>query len=197
MSDNVFAILIAAGGATAVCAAVFAALWKLTIDATIERFKRSQSEALEEFKSDLEASAARASRFEEAQFGAFQEIWEALADLRVAADRLWDRATRQRVDEFGRRLEAAQTALYGNQLVIDTRHLLGLRDAIGDFEQFYRGKEGLLELRATNPANLAAIEARIEENGRLREHYSTILDDLRGAIRRDIRPGHGLNRKGM
>jgi hypothetical protein len=197
VTDNLFAILMGAGGAAIVSAAVFAALWKLMMNATLERFKRSQSEALEKFKANLQADAAKASRFENAQFGAFQEIWETLADLRVSADRLWDRATKRNVEGFGRRLEEARGVVYGNQLVIDTVHLHQLREAISDFEEFYRGKQGLLELRARNPADLRVIEGRIAENRRLRDHYSSLLDDLRGAIRRQIRPGHGLVNPGV
>ena len=192
MSDTLFGILIGAGGSTVVCAAIFASLWKLTMEAALERFKRAQAETLEQFKAELQTEAGRISRFEDAQFGALQEIWETLADLQVGADRLWERATKRNVEEFGRRLEAARTAVYGNQLVVDTRHLQRLRDAIDDFERFYQGKQGLLEMRRQDPADLTALESRITENKRLRDHYSKILQELRGAIRRDIRPGHGV-----
>src|SRR6266566_7287471 len=114
ISDQLFTILVAGGGATVVCAGIMAGLWKLSTDALLEKLKHSQSEALEQLKDSLALASARTTRYEGAQFGAYQEIWDTLCDLRVAADRLWERATQRNIDEFGRHFEAVRRLVYGS-----------------------------------------------------------------------------------
>src|SRR2546426_10785487 len=136
ISDQLFQIIIAGGGAAVICGGIMTGLSKLTTDALLERFKLSQSQTLEQFKDALARSAARTARYEGAQFGAYQDIWDTLCDLRLAADRLWDRATQRNIDEFGRHFEAVRRLVYGGEILIENPHLATLRQLIADFREF-------------------------------------------------------------
>jgi hypothetical protein len=183
VSENLYQILAAGGGAILVCAGIFAALWKLSLDAALERFKRTQAEALEHLKNDLAQSAARVNRYEEARFGAYQEIWDVLSDLRLAADRLWDRATHRNVNEFGRHFEAVRRMLYGREVLLPEPHLTTLKRVIDQFRDFYDGKQGLLEVRATLPVDEQAVARLIERNGQVRMGFHETLERLANTIR--------------
>jgi hypothetical protein len=187
MSDTLYAVLMAAGGATVVCCAVFASLWKLGMDSLLERFKRSQAEELERLKAYLGVDMARASRFETAQFGAFQEIWNTLADLRIAANRLWEHSSQENLDEFGHHLETARRVIYSTQLVIDRSILNDLRGTIHAFEDFYGGKEGLVQLRQRHQHDIKAIARRIDQNAHLRSRFIEAVDALRASLHEQMR----------
>ncbi|MGH7886414.1 MAG: hypothetical protein ACREPG_00990 [Candidatus Binatia bacterium] len=183
LSENLYQILLAGGGAFVVCAAIFAALWKLSMDAILEKFKSSQAEAMERLKNDLAQSTARVNRYEDARFGAYQEIWDALSDLRLSADRLWERATQRNVDEFGRHFEAVRRMLYGREVLIPEPHLGTLRGLIYQFRDFYDGKQGLLSIRRTRPHDEEAVATLIACNGRVRIGFNDTLGQLAGTIR--------------
>jgi hypothetical protein len=187
MTDSLFTILVAGGGAAVVCGGILLGLWKLTTDSLLERFRQSQAEELERLKTELGLGAARASRLETAQFGAFQEIWDTLADLRIAANRLWQDASRRNIDGFGHRLEQARRIIYGSQLVIDGGDLRRLRGIIHELEYFYQGKEGLLELRQAPTLDNAAVAERIEQNGQLRARFLDAVEELRVSLHAQMR----------
>lgn len=186
-SDSLFQILIAGGGAAVVSAAIILGLWKLSTNALLEKFKHSQVEELERLKDDLTRSSARASRYEGAQFGAYQEIWDTLCDLRLAADRLWDRATPRNVKEFGRHFEAVRRIVYGSEVLIEDPHLATLRTLIDDFREFYDGKGGVLELRRQQPPDEAAIDSLIARNGQVRQRFAATLENLSASLKAQMR----------
>lgn len=186
LSDNLYQILLAGGGVFIVCSVIFATLWKLSMDALLEKFKNSQAEAMERLKNDLAQSTARVNRYEGARFGAFQEIWDSLSDLRLSADRLWEHATQRNVDEFGRHFEAVRRMLYGREVLLPEPHLSKLRTLIDQFREFYDGKQGLLDIRRTRPNDAAAVATLIARNGRVRIGFTESLDLLAGTIRSQI-----------
>lgn len=194
MSNFISQVLLAGGGAAVICGAILVTLWKLGIDSLLERLKQSQAESLERLKAELELGAARAGRFETAQFGAFQEIWDRLADLRIASNRLWQNASHRNIEDFGLRLEEARRTVYGSQLVIDGDDLRRLRTILHELESFYEGKEGLLQLRQTTPRDRAAIEHRIQENGHLRARFLDAVEDLRSSLQSQMRRTASNNR---
>lgn len=187
VGDNLYQIIIAGGGAAIVCGAIIISLWKLSTSALLEKLKHSQTQALEQLKDELSRSALRASRYEGAQFGAYQEIWDTLCDLRVAADRLWDRATPRNVEEFGRHFQAVRRVVYGGEILIEEPHLTALRRLVDDFREFYDGKEGLLELRKQVPPNQEAIARLIDRNGQVRERFAATLEALSSVMRAHLR----------
>ncbi len=127
---NINDILIATGGASVVVGLIIASLWKFGTNVLLERFKRSQADALEHLKDDLVQSAQRTSRYEGVQFGVYQETWELLIDLQMAADRLWQRATERNVEEFGRHFEAIRKAVYGSKVFFEESHQAALADLL-------------------------------------------------------------------
>lgn len=186
ISENVYQILIAGGGAAIVCGGIIISLWKLSTAALLEKLKHSQTE-LERLKDELSRSALRASRYGGAQFGAYQEIWDTLCDLRLAADRLWDRATPRNVEEFGRHFQAVRRVVYGREVLIEEPHLATLRRLVDAFREFYDGKEGLLELRRQVPPNQEAIVRLIDRNGQVRKSFAATLEALSTNLRAHLR----------
>ncbi|GEM_PF-6966773 len=187
VSENLSQILIASGGAFVVCAAIFASLWKLAMDATLEKFKCSQAEAIERLKIDLAQSIARAARLEDAQFGAYREIFEVLSDLRLSADRLWDLVTQRNVNEFGRHLEAVRKMLYGKELILPQPQLGKLQELINQFEEFYKGKQGLLEIYESNRSSDSDSIARlIAHNKSVRDEFNVTVTELKHIIGNQI-----------
>src|SRR3989304_1221225 len=111
LQDTLYEMLLTAGGTAVVCGALVASLWRVFTSSLLEKFKSSQAQQLEEFKSaqarpreqfrsEVQLNAARVARYDTHQFGVYQEVWDKLADLRVAADRLWDRASDRNIQEF-------------------------------------------------------------------------------------------------
>jgi hypothetical protein len=187
----------AAGGSAVVSGALFATLWKFGLDSVLERFKKSQAEELERLKAYIGLDVARATRFETAQFGAYQEIWTSLAELRIAANRLWEHASQENLDDFGKYLGNARLVIYNTQLVIERSVVNDLRSAIHAFEDFYGGKEGLISLRQHGKKDSAAVAARIDENAHLRTHFGEIVEELRASLTRQMRAPEGMSRTGV
>ena len=187
INDSLIQILIAAGGASVVCGIIFASLWKMIMNALFEKFKHSQVEALEHLKNDLAQSTLRTSRYEGAQFGAYQEAWDLLIDLQLAADRLWDRATQRNVEEFGRHFEAIRKAVYGGKVYFDEPHQAALEGLVDEFREFYDGKQGLLALRRQHTPDNSAIAALIARNGKVRQRYSKVIDEVAVSYRDKMR----------
>ena len=126
-------IIVAAGGSTVVVLAIVVALWKLTEKSIVERVKHGFAEDLEVFKNQLARSGARHDRYEAAQFGIYQELWDSLADLSIAADRLWEGATQRNLTEFGRRLENAEESVFHHRLLLEVNHREELEDLLDRF----------------------------------------------------------------
>ena len=156
------------------------------MDALLEKFKSSQAQAMERLKNDLAQSTARMNRYEDAQFGAYQEIWDALSDLRLSADRLWERATRRNVDEFGRHFEAVRRMLYGREVLLPKPYLGTLQGLIDQFRDFYDGKQGLLDIRRTRPNDEEAVATLIASNRLIRVGFNETLGQLAGTIRNQL-----------
>lgn len=178
--------LLAAGGAATAVVLVGGALWKFGSAAVLGRFKAMQDEQLERLKAELAQSATRTVRFENQQFGKYQEVWDMLADLRLAGDRLWDRATSRNVQAFGRAFDDVRKHVYGSQPLLEGRHLTRLQALIDQFRDFYSGKEGLVDLRNSG-APEEAILARIQENGQIRSEYEAVLSEIAADFRDQMR----------
>ncbi len=193
INDSLVQILVAGGGATVVCGLILGSLWKISMNALLEKFKHSQVEALEHLKNDLAQSALRTSRYEGAQFGAYQETWDLLVDLQLAAERLWGSATQRNVEEFGRHFEAVRKAVYGSKVLFDETHQAALENLVDEFRDFYDGKQGLLELRRRNTPDDAAIAALIARNGEVLRHFSKVIDEVAVSYKNKMRGAHVID----
>ena len=93
--------IVAAGGSTVIVLGIVGGLWRLAEKSLVEKVKHGFAEDLELLKTELARSGTRTDRYEAAQFGVYQELWDSLADLSIAADRLWEAATERNLDDFG------------------------------------------------------------------------------------------------
>ena len=106
---------------------------------------RSQAKEIERLKNRSEALKllAQAALMWCSIPVAFQEIWETFADLRVAADRLWGRATERNVEEFGRRLEGVKRVIYKGSLCSMFRTSDNCEHDCAGLRGVLRGKSGI------------------------------------------------------
>ena len=187
MRDSIVQIILAAGGSTVVVLAVIAAVWKLTEKSIIEKIKHGFAEDLEILKSELMRSGERTNRYESAQFGKYQELWDSLGYLSDAAERLWQAATPQNLDEFDRQLQNAHRMVFNNRILLDENHLEDLDDALERFHEFYEGKQGLMELLRTEPNDSDLIKQGISRNEQIKNEFSDLVEAIGNSFRRNLR----------
>ena len=126
---------------------------------------------------------------EAAQFGIYQELWDSLADLSIAADRLWEGATQRNLTEFGRRLENAEETVLHHRLLLEVNHREELEDLLDRFHEFYEGKEGLIRLRRVEPHNQELVQEVIIRNERIKNEFSGLVDSIGRSFQTQLRSG--------
>jgi hypothetical protein len=186
---NIKDIMVAAGGSTVIVVSIVVAIWKLTEKSIVERVKHGFAEEMEVLKNQLARSGVRIDRYEAAQFGIYQELWDSLADLKIAADRLWEAATQRNLDEFGRRLENAENSVLRHQLLLELNHREELGHLLKRFHEFYDGKEGLIIMRRAEPHDQQLVQKVIVRSERIKNEFSGLVDSIGTSFQNQMRSG--------
>ena len=186
---NIRDTIIAAGGSTVLVLGAIGALWKLAEKSIVEKVKHGFAEDLEVLKNQLARSGARTDRYEAAQFGIYQELWDSLVDLSIAADRLWEAATERNLDEFERRLQNAGDSVFRHRPLLEANHRQELERLLYRLKDFYDGKEGLIRLRQHEPHNQELIQYVIIENERIKNEFTGLVDSIGKSFQKQLRNG--------
>lgn len=158
----------------------------------IEIIRNGYQRDLEIHKLKLEKSKAMFLRFSEHQFKQYNELWSSLFDLKIAADKLWDSATKTNMKVFITQLNKANQMLGRSILLLEDEHYRKLMDLMDKFLSYQIGKEKLITLRNMAVSNNFRvdqweIENLIRNNEMLLEEYSYLLVEIGHTLRMQIK----------
>ena len=135
------------------------------------------------------------NRFNSKQFELYNDLWSSLIDLKLSADELWDAATKTKLHDFSKKVHSASVSVEKSAILIDDRHYIKLRDILAEFEGFKFGKSELILKRLRNKTKTQleniefynSIEENIQQNGRIKDNYDNLLDELKKQFKIKVR----------
>lgn len=195
---------IASLGGAALILSAFSAwlgkLWSSRILATemakmnekLEIVKKQNQLEIEQHKSalllDFEKSKTVFNRFSEAQFKLYCEVWSSLCDVELSCEKLWEEASKGRVNNLSRALAEAKKNINNGSLVLEDGHYMELIRIIDVFDNYQLGKSRLSEVyrHREDFYNDEAIKQMIEKNGAIRSQYMKILSQVRKSFKSQL-----------
>jgi hypothetical protein len=154
---------------------------------------RNQLEAtkatlLEEYKNQLETARINLTRFHDSQFPLYNALWQSLHDLKLAGDKLWEKADEENLNLFTERLTNTETMINKNILLIEDKDLEQLKSLINAFWNFQIGKKTLTEiLNLSVKISEEEIEETISSNRQIREQYNALIFDIAKSFKAHLR----------
>jgi hypothetical protein len=141
---------------------------------------------VERYRNKLQAI----SRYREPQLNLYIKLWHFLYDLKVVADRLWEKADILNLTNFIEQLQKTENEINYNLLLIEDNHVNELRRLIKAFWDFQIGKEKLINLRKERefpkPTKLE-IEEAIKHNMQIKEQYDHLVKDIERSFRKQLK----------
>jgi hypothetical protein len=189
-------ILASFGGAAIALIGLSKWLGKVWANKILEKEKAKHARELEGYKSELALGVDKSSRYSESQFDLYNSLWEALYDLKVASDSLWDEATLKNLKSFTSRLTNAEKMIQKRSLLIEEEHHRELMALIEQLDDFRIGKERLINLRKGSYVRLTSygskyvdreIEQVIEHNRHVRDQYNALVNNIQASLRKQLR----------
>ncbi len=160
------------------------AFWSLLGKYLLQKDQQIFAEKLESTRAQLEGIKSTLRQYTEGQFDEYRELWAALCDLKVAADDLWNVATPAKADDFLEKLSETRLSLEKSSLLVEQEHYQRLTDLLMQFNEFWHGKQALIELRLLEEEDQRVLQDRrrqiVADNRFLVDEYSQTLDELRG-----------------
>ena len=155
----------------------------------LEILKRDLSSDVEKLKSQLALKLEISKRFSEKQFYLYNDLWSSLCDLMIAGNNLWESATKEKAKEFAEQLKKTEDQILRSSLLIENNHYQRLRDLIEQFDKFEFGKARLRDLRnrPIHQIDRNDIESTIENNRKVKEDYSHLLNEIETYFKDQIR----------
>ncbi len=130
-------------------------------------------------------------RLQESQFGLYQNLWKDLRKLRKAADRLWETANNENLEDFVSQLKATDEMVNNNSLLIEEEHLRELERIFSRFNNYMIGKRKLIDIY--NQQNIHDndvynnINNIINDNRILKNQYSALIGQIQQSFREQLR----------
>lgn len=181
-------LIAALGGGTVVATALIAYLGKTLSIRIGEAVKHEYSEKLEDLKHQLTLLRDKTVRFDSEQFRSYGELWASLYDLRRAADRLWERATNENFQVFGRALLDAEQMIGRKRLLLEFDDANALDILVETMWNLRVGKERLIVMRRRGePVADFEIQQAIDDNRQWVDNYTTIMSRVEMDFRTRLR----------
>jgi len=201
------AILASLGGGSVVVLGFFSFLGAIFSDRFLEAYKgknqrdleklRSETMSkLESLKTELSFNLEVSKRFSEKQFYLYNELWSSLCDLKIAANNLWEMASRANLQKFSRQLRKTEDQILRSSLLIDDTHYVTLTKLLKEFSDFKFGKTELRDLRVTRAdkgntddpyLTTEEIKRVIDGNGTTKDQYLRLLRQIEIYFKNQIR----------
>ncbi|WP_017689853.1 hypothetical protein, partial [Paenibacillus sp. PAMC 26794] len=156
----------------------------------LEKLKASYLNDLEAKKAELEKSKILFARYSEHQFKLYNDLYRSLYELKIVADRLWERAGRATLQDFSKQLSKTKETLEKSMLLIEDRHYERLSELLDKFSEYKIGKEKLIDLRNRPTSNFRdeeAIRDVIRNNSKYKEEYSDLIKQIGILFKRQIK----------
>ncbi len=204
IGEMVTTILASIGGSAVVVGGLTGWVGKLWSDRIIESQKAQSQVELETLKSSLEIGRQQQMRISDARFELYTDIWNVLQDLQLVGEWLWERADRERIEQYVAVLSTAKHRTRRGRLILREDHYQTLMKCLAVFSEYRAGKMRLVEIRSDDqlaqslsehhPDQLhAEIRNQIEANGDTKAEYESILEDIAKDFRRQL--GIGAEQK--
>lgn len=141
-------MIIAIGGSGAIVVGLGAWLGKIWSNRIIETEKARHARELSKLQSELEFERLRKQKISDEKFKLYSSLWHSLQDLKTIADRLWERATPETLNEFVKTLTDTRQAANRGRLILLEDHYQALQAVLESFENYRLGKKRLIEIRS-------------------------------------------------
>lgn len=121
------------------------------------------------------------------------DTWNALVDVRSAADDLWAEATPKNLDTFIEKARSADSAVQRASISLEKEVVEDLRSALASITTYQCGKQNLINYRNSAARFLSKNDKEgigrdvVEENGRALDAFKRQLQDLESDFRGRIR----------
>lgn len=125
-------------------------------------------------------------RYNQQQFEKYNEIWTSLFALKMAADSLWIDANANNLWDYSVKLKNAFSLVGKNALFIEEIHYKELIELFQAFGSYEDGKKNLLTTRLISKNNLKGEIFLIENNQRLLEQYTDLVEIIRKSFRNQL-----------
>ncbi|WP_059053644.1 hypothetical protein [Paenibacillus senegalimassiliensis] len=199
----IVAAVLSVGGAGAIIIAIsswLGRIWATHIQekdrknyqAELEKLKASYINDLEAKKRDYEKDKILFARYTEHQFKLYNDLYRSLYDLKIVADKLWEKAMEANLQDFSKQLSETTIILEKSILLIEDKHYERLSELLDKFSSYKIGKEKLIDLRnhsTYSPRDEKTIRDTIEINNKYREEYSNIIKQIGILFKRQIKIG--------
>ncbi|MBV9657591.1 MAG: hypothetical protein JO295_05720 [Verrucomicrobia bacterium] len=127
------------------------------------------------------------SRFTDAQFDAYEDVWVSLQDLNDAGEALWDAASKPNLERFANCLKDTRRKAASAGIFFQQADYTELQSLLQHFISFYDGKQDLFEFLEENPQVIVPdgppldsfVVEQIKANKKHMTRYTNLLKKLR------------------
>ena len=155
---------------------------------TLENIKKEYKKEIEEYKTELNISKAKLSRYNEYQFKIYNKLWKELFELKLAANNLWENANNRNLERFSYQMRRTQDELNKNALLIEKKHYEKLKLLFEHLNNYKIGKRKLIEVKTGSESEISRqrIERLIDENKKILDNYEDLLEEIYENMRKQI-----------
>jgi len=180
MTDTVFKILAAIGGAGVIIIGISKLLGEILTDYLKEKRRSKIERELEFNRQKLNVGRVKAERYAGLQFDAYQDLWKSLYALRLAGDALWKNADEMTLKAFNIQLKETQSKVDENAFLFEEDLYQELNLVFAIFELFSVHK------RSEAAEDRLQLERDIKASKHLKDKYHKVLNDIRVSFRRHL-----------
>lgn len=127
------------------------------------------------------------SRFTDAEFDAYRDVWVSLQNLRDAGEALWKHATKPNLKRFAQCLQDTQRKVASAGIFFQEDHHQELRLLLRHFDSYHGGKESLIVYLDSHPDAISPdgrhldpfVRRKIATNRNDMVRYTELLEKLR------------------
>jgi len=153
----------------------------------IQSYISESAKELERFKKEIENK----QKYSNLRFDLYKDLWNSLVNLKFKADELWDEVTEESLKEFANMLKKTKIEVERNNLLLDDKDYISLKDIINRFENYRIGKNKIIDIykkRDENrSASMAAYFGQAIDNFQIKNQYEDLLNKLSKKFKSNIR----------
>jgi hypothetical protein len=144
------------------------------------------------FGKEIGFQSIRRSKFEDAQFDAYNNTWKSLQALRLTGDDLWQQVSADSLLKFANQLRDTKRLVYEGELFFEPDDRAALLEVIKQLSDFQVGKQSVLDTssKAETEEMLRYfsndIQQQIVRNGKAKAEYERLLEQIGASFHRRL-----------
>jgi len=151
-----------------------------------EKIRAKFQKEIDQNSSKLEILKQTILRYSDKQFEFYNKLWASLYDLKVCADDLWEKATRERLRKYSQQLKGTKNEIEKSALFIEDAHYEELSKLIKFFSEYEIGKRKLIEIRIQDVSD-HEIQELIQNNREKKVEYDELIDKIKMDLKKQIK----------